>query len=226
MSKKPTKKSDLNKEWYRSRDERPFKRNLQPEYHLIVTEGTKTEPKYFEALRDKIKEKYEDRISVQVDGLGDNTVNLFYRAKKIADESPNVFKHVWIVYDIDDFPPENINLAAELCRTHSSEQTEYHAAWSNQCIELWFLLHFSYFHSDIHREEYYTKLTQQLKRKRKGEYKKNRDDLFDILKPHIDTAIANAKKLANDNEGKTPAQSAPGTEVYKIIEKLKPYLDS
>jgi len=66
MSLKPTKKTDLNKEWYRSRDDSPFKRNLQPEYHLIVTEGTKTEPKYFEALSDKIKEKYEDRISVQV----------------------------------------------------------------------------------------------------------------------------------------------------------------
>ena len=226
MSLKPTKKTDLNKDWYKSRDDRPFKRDLQPEYHLIVTEGTKTEPKYFESLRDKIKEKYDDRISVQVDGLGDNTVNLFYRAQKIADESPNVFKHVWIVYDIDDFPPENINLAAELCATHSSEQTEYHATWSNQCIELWFLLHFSYFHSDIHRDEYYPKLTQQLKRKRKGEYKKNRGDMFDILNPYIDTAIANAKKLAEDNEGKTPAQSAPGTEVYRIIEKLKPYLNS
>ena len=225
MSLKPTKKTDLSKEWYKSRDDRSFTKDLQPEYHLIVTEGTKTEPKYFEALRDKIKEKFEDRISVQVDGLGDNTVNLFYRAKKIADESPNVFKHVWIVYDIDDFPPENINLAAELCRVHSSEQTEYHATWSNQCIELWFLLHFSYFHSDIHREHYYPKLTQQLKRKRKGEYKKNRDDMFDILKPYIGTAIVNAKKLAENNKGKTPAQSAPGTEVYRIIETLKPYLN-
>ena len=31
----------------------------------------------------------------------------------------------------------------------------YHAIWSNQCIEVWFLLHFSYFQSDIHRKEYW-----------------------------------------------------------------------
>ena len=70
------------------------------------------------------------------------------------------------------------------------------------------------------------KLSQQLKKKRKGEYKKNRDDVFEILNPYIDAAIANAKKLAEDNEGKTPAQSAPGTEVFKIIEMLNPYLNS
>lgn len=42
MSLKPPKKSDLDKNWMKARQDRPKK--IQPEYHLIVTEGTETEP--------------------------------------------------------------------------------------------------------------------------------------------------------------------------------------
>ena len=48
--------------------------------------------------------------------------------------------------------------------------------------------------------------------------------MYNILEPYMETAINNAKKLATINKGKTPADSAPGTEVYRIIETLKPYL--
>lgn len=41
MSLKPLKKSDLDKNWMKARRDKPKK--IQPEYHLIVTEGTDTE---------------------------------------------------------------------------------------------------------------------------------------------------------------------------------------
>jgi hypothetical protein len=225
MSLKPTKKTDLNKGWLKSRDARDISVSINPEYHLIFSDGTNTEPKYFEAIKKEIDSKFKDRIDLDIEGTGKNTVSLFYKAKTKADRSGNVFKHVWIVYDTDDFTHEHINQTAELCTKYSSDETTYHAIWSNQCIELWFLLHFGYFQSDIHRKEYWPKLTEQLKKRGFGEYKKNRDDMYDILKPFINTAIVNAKKLADINKGKTPADSAPGTEVYQIIEKLKPYLN-
>jgi hypothetical protein len=40
----------------------------------------------------------------------------------------------------------------------------------------------------------------------------------------MDAAIANAKKLDKINSGKLPSASAPGTKVYELIEKLRPYL--
>ena len=49
--------------------------------------------------------------------------------------------------------------------------------------------------------------------------------MYTILKPYIETAISNAKKLDEINAGKTPAESAPGTKVYEMIEILMPYLD-
>jgi hypothetical protein len=57
-----------------------------------------------------------------------------------------------------------------------------------------------------------------------GEYAKGRADMYTVLWPFMDIAISNAKKLDEINKGKAPANSAPGTKVYVLIEKLKPYL--
>ena len=140
MSLKPPKKSDLDKDWMKSRREKA--RHIQPEYHLIVTEGTDTEPAYFGAIRDIINKTYPDRIQLNIFGIGDNTLNLFQKAKQLASSSANGYKHVWIVYDTDDFPAEHIN----------------------------------------------------------------RTDMYQILLPYQDTAIANANKLEKINEGKLPSE--------------------
>jgi hypothetical protein len=225
MSKRPPKKSDMNKGWMKQRNDKG--KMVQPEYHLIVTEGTKTEPQYFNAIRDIINSKYKGRIFLQVHGEGDNTLNLFDKAKQMAEKSSNVYKHVWLVYDTDDFPAERINKTVENCTNISNNNddgTEYHELWSNQCIELWFLLHFGYLQSDLHRNEYYPKLSNYLKEISGIEYKKNRNDIYDALRPYMEIAIANAKKLNKANEKKTPSKSAPGTKIYELIEKLYPYL--
>lgn len=222
MSLKPPKKSDLDKSWMKTRRDRPKK--IQPEYHLIITEGTDTEPAYFGALKDIINSAYPERIQLNIYGAGDNTLNLFQKAKQMASASANGYKHVWVVYDTDDFPADHINKTVELCVTESTEETTYHAIWSNQCIELWFLLHFSFMQSDLHRSSYWPKLTEILSAQGLGEYKKNRTDMYQILFPYMDAAIANAEKLDKINENKLPSDAAPGTKVYELIKKLKPYL--
>ncbi|MCI7129238.1 MAG: RloB family protein [Lachnospiraceae bacterium] len=222
MSLKPPKKSDLDKSWMKARRDKPKK--IQPEYHLIITEGTETEPAYFGAMKDIINSAYPDRIQLSIYGAGDSTLNLFQKAKQLVLASANGYKHVWIVYDTDDFPAEHINKTAELCVSESTEETTYHAIWSNQCIELWFLLHFSYMQSDLHRSSYWPKLTEILSAQALGAYEKNRADMYQILFPYMNAAIANAKKLDKINNGKLPSASAPGTKVHVLVEKLKPYL--
>ena len=155
MSLKPPKKSDRNKAWMQPRRDKAKK--LQPEYHLIVTEGTDTEPAYFGAIRDRINARYQGRIQLEIYGEGDNTLSLLNKARNRAFANPNGYRHAWVVYDTDDFPAEHIDQTAQLCEAWSTEDTTYHAIWSNQCIELWFLLHFSYMHSDLHRSEYWPK---------------------------------------------------------------------
>ena len=101
--------------------------------------------------------------------------------------SANGYKHVWVVYDTDDFPADHINKTAELC-------------------------------------VYWPKLTEILTSLGLGEYEKNRTDMYQILLPYMDVAIANAEKLDKINEGKLPSSSSPGTKVHELVKKLKPYL--
>lgn len=222
MSGKPPKKSDLGKSWMKPR--RDLHRMISPEYHLIVTEGTKTEPYYFEKIKEIINARYRDRIHLDISGKGDNTIGLFQRAVRDVADKGIVYKHVWLVYDKDDFPPENFDHTIELCIKKSSEETQYHPIWSNQCIELWFLLHFMFMQSDIDRDEYSSKLTDCLTKRNFGIYYKNRLDMFSILRPYMDDAVRNARRLEEINQGKAPSKSAPGTMVHYLIEMLKPYL--
>lgn len=223
MTLKPDKKSDLDKGWMKKRRDKQIR--ISPEYHLIVTEGVNTEPQYFCSIQSVINQKYREKIHLDIFGEGDNTLSLFEKAKKRAEENPNTYKHVWVVYDTDDFPLDHINRTAEYCKQATNDETQYHAIWSNQCIELWFLLHFSYFQSDIHRKEYWPKLSEQLNCYGYGDYTKGRNDMYELLRPLMDSAIRNAKKLEEINGKKPPASAAPGTKVYELIEKLKPYLE-
>ena len=75
MSKKPTKISDSDKEWaLNKRKDRKIRSKL--EYHLIICEGTQTEPNYFKALKEMIKEKDQEKISLKIIGKGRGTNSL------------------------------------------------------------------------------------------------------------------------------------------------------
>ncbi len=222
MSLKPPKKSDLGKSWMKPRRDQP--KRMQPEYHLIVTEGTKTEPAYFGAMKDEINRSYPKRIQLDVLGAGDNTLHLFQKAQQRVRASANGYRHVWIVYDTDEFPAEHVNEVAWLCGSASTEETTYHAIWSNQCIEVWFLLHFQYLQADIHRNAVVEKLTRAMESQGLGGYQKNRMDMYQTLQPYLEIALANAKRLDAQNTDRLPANSAPGTKVQTLVEKLRPYL--
>ncbi len=222
MSLKPTKKSDLGKEWLSERKSRRVR--IRPEYHLIISEGTSTEPNYFEQIKNRINNRFKGHINIHVVGCGNNTINLFNAARAEVKARNGQYQHVWIVYDSDDFPSEDVDGVCSLCEESTNDETKYHAIWSNQCFELWYLLHFSYMHSDIHRKDYYSKLSYFLNLYGYGDYEKNRVDMFDILFPFIDNAISHAMQLENNNSGNPPSRSAPGTTVHKLIEVLLPYL--
>lgn len=224
MSLKPIKKGDLGKSWLNKRTSKIIK--IQPEHHLIATEGVRTEPAYFKAIQTIINSKYREKIQLKTIGIGNNTLNLLNKVKKYVKNNKNIYKHVWIVYDVDDFPEESVNKVVSSCKALSNSETKYHAIWSNRCIEIWFLLHFDYIDSEISPIEYYTKLSRYLAGIGRGEYKKNRRDMYDILEPYMEVAIQNAKCLANTNLNKTAYDSRPGTEVHKLVEKLLPYLHS
>lgn len=129
MSNKPCKHSELKKKgstakrmrasWGKPRSAVPTIR-IRPERFLIVTEGTKTEPYYFEGFRRRINAEFHgEYVTLRVCGVGDNTISLFERARSIASADPDGFTQVWVVYDRDSFPSRDFNAVVDLCSAES-----------------------------------------------------------------------------------------------------------
>lgn len=236
MSKKPLKHSEAKrakksaaarmKEGWGAQRAVPLM-HIKPARHLIVTEGTKTEPFYFGEIGRRVNSNFHGRyVSVDVAGLGMNTVSLFEHACRLAEESVAGYTHVWVVYDCDSFPTGNFNSVVDLCATEHAGGATFHAIWTNEAFELWYILHFEYLQASLSRKDYEPKLSSYLVQRNLGKYKKKRRDMFNILEPMLPEAIANAERLKKRNVGKTPAKSAPGTKMHVLMKELIPYIDS
>src|SRR5690242_21195254 len=76
---------------------------------LIVCECERTEPNYFNRFRVP-----KDVVSIDVHGLGYNTVSLVRKAIELKDEDE--YDQVWCVFDRDSFPVQSFNTALSLAR--------------------------------------------------------------------------------------------------------------
>lgn len=180
-------------------------RNQIPSF-LIVCEGKKTEPLYFKAFH------VGGVRNVQVKGLGESTINLVRETINLKTNKD--YDQVWVVFDIDDCPTQQVNDAIMLAQKNGIE-----VAYSNQAFELWYLLHFEYHDTSIDRKQYMEKLTRKL-----GiEYKKSTPGLYVRLLSNQDTAIQNAKKLFENYIALNPCQNDPSTTVFRLVEELKQY---
>ena len=223
MSKRPIKKSDENKPWIKKRQNRAIKSKL--EYHLIICEGTKTEPNYFKSMKEKITKQNRNRLAIEIKGKGKGTTNLLQYAIKKVQKSPNYISNVWLIYDKDDFTDKSFNEVQEKCiEINKQEETIYNPIWSNESIETWILLHFIKFDIPISRNNCIKKINQNFAQRNLGKYKKNDEDLYDKLSPYLSTAIQNAKWLDSKSENKLPSEMNPCTRVYKLVELLNKYI--
>ena len=172
---------------------------------LIVCEGEKTEPNYFKSFRI---------TSADIIGKGFNTESLVNFAKEQeekAKEEKIPYDQIWCVFDKDSFSKTKFNTAIQQAETYG-----FKIAYSNECFELWYLLHFEYITSALTREQYNKKLTKLLKE----EYKKNSMDMYDVLLPKQKQAIRNAKKLLKNFSNNSFAEYNPSTTVYLLVEEL------
>lgn len=211
------------------------KRNIeylqQKEYqYYIFCEGEQTEPNYFNGFKKIIDDSpiYKNMVSVKIEPIGAETLYVMGQAEAYIHDQQIQKGQVWCVYDKDSFPAERfdgvVTRTNELNKQNSNIQ--YHCAWSNQCIELWFILHFSYYQSDNHRRYYVDYLNGIFEKKKLGKYEKNMTNIFDILLNYGDPKMASrfARKLLMNSKDKQPSDIAPGTKVYELVEELAQYL--
>lgn len=201
------------------------RRTIHPSGHLIVTEGVKTEVNYFNGFKEEINQKYANTVEsyeINIRGAGKETLRIIEEINDIRRRSPHVFEHVWAVFDKDDFPKDHFDNAITAAYAHNIK-----VAWSNECIELWFLLHFSYLSASIPRELYYEKLNDALRKigVSKG-YSKIDSNLYHILKPYQPIAIQNAGRLKkNYQDHISYSNRLPCTTVDELVSELQNIID-
>jgi hypothetical protein len=186
---------------------------------LIVCEGMKTEPYYFESF-NKLLPKHI--IYLQIEGKGANTLSLVEKARVLRNKharSDIIFDQVWVVFDHDSFKSDQFDNAIR-----SAEADGMQCAWSNEAFELWYVLHFEYRNTSTSRDDF----SSILSRKLNEQYQKNSPDMYQKLSRlgNQQQAIAWARKLDEDFSIRQipPSGANPCTTVYKLVEELNRYL--
>lgn len=171
---------------------------------LIVCQGTKTEPNYFNRFRVPL-------LILKVIGSPVDPYRLVCRAIEYREKTDDEYNQVWVVFDCDDTPKDTINKALDLAK-----RSDIQTAYSNQAFELWYLLHFQYLSSAQTRQDYIRKLEYYLDRV----YDKTDDSLFDILYPRQPEAISNAERLLEEYHPLRPVEDDPSTTVHLLVIQL------
>ncbi|MEV6735652.1 RloB family protein [Streptomyces sp. NPDC051104] len=117
----------------KSRNKRTENRRI-----LIVAEGVKTEPQYFESLAAHLNAQAVQVVSVKPVGIGRDPLRVVQEAesrrlKEMRDGDP--YDSVWCVVDVDEHAtlPQACRLAAK---------SNLGLAVSNPCFEVWLVWHF------------------------------------------------------------------------------------
>ena len=195
-------------------------------FYLIVCEGEKTEPNYFNSLKDSLPKGVLELVNIDINGTGKNTLSIIEETKKLRKtyESKYLRKidKVWAVFDRDSFPPDNFNNAIY---KGENSKPKINCAWTNQAFELWYLLHFNYYNTGISRDRYKKLLEQEivkLSMNKDFKYKKNSKEMYNLLENLGDQnfAIENSEKLDNLYNDNKYADHNPRTKVHVLIKEL------
>ena len=197
--------------------------------NLIICCGEKTEVNYFTVICKQIEGNYPQETKIKFDIHYDNVdpLRMVNNVESINQEilKNNEYNNVWIVFDKDDFKEDNFDNAIKKIKSYNekSKNTNFYALWSNQCFELWVLLHFEMLYSNIDRNDYFKKLKTLL-----GKYEKTEENLVGIILlkgGKVSKAMKNAKRLFEHHQNQTPSKSAPATNVVEFFEMYYNYLD-
>jgi len=171
---------------------------------LIVCEGEKTEPKYFESFR-------VPKFVIEVKGVGMNPTKVVESALDFRKEDD--YDQVWCVFDRDSF--NDFNSAIELAKKEGMS-----VAYSNEAFELWYVLHFDFLNTGIPRSDYQKKLTGKLGHK----YQKNSATIYDEIIELQPITIKNARRLLTKYNPINPQQDNPSTSVHLLVSELNKFI--
>lgn len=203
----------------RGKDRRPGRRRAfrtpKPRI-LVVCEGAKTEPQYFQQFVEAHRDALVDVETVGAVGVPLSVVREASKRKRNASSEAQrtgnrylAYDSVWAAIDRDEHP--NFEDALEMARRNGVQ-----TALSNPCFELWLFLHFSDEPGAIERDEVKRRLRAFLPR-----YDKSVDFRKEYSGGYAQ-AVTRAKRLDQiAMQMKQPGRN-PTTSVYKLTESILP----
>ncbi|WP_121667558.1 RloB family protein [Mesonia aquimarina] len=185
---------------------------------LIVAEG-QTETLYFESF---------PVLSLTVKTVnvgGQSKLKLIEATENIVNNATVKFDSIWCVFDMD-VRQEEKEFADFDNAIESGNSKSYKLAYSNDCFELWFYLHYNFTDQKNHRIFYYRQLGNMWDCNYEKEGKKYDFCLKSYSRLESDEnasqekAIERAKKLYENQKGLSFHEQNPITLVYELVEFL------
>lgn len=186
---------------------------------LIVSEGTKTEPNYFNAFKSLNRGTVV--YDIEVKGEATNTIQVVNKAIELRDKGD--YDSVWAVFDKDSFDDDKFNAAII-----KAEKNGIGCAWSNEAFELWYLYHFQNRVTAMSRKEYEKAISDAVndspnyKQKKEYKYEKKNPDNYRIMTTYgsMENAIKYAEAQSKTYTDNRYATHNPCTMVYKLVRLL------
>jgi hypothetical protein len=204
----------------RERHENSFKRHksVKEPYAtvLIVCEGKKTEPNYFEGLRKEYGLS-STNIHICEDKHGTDPRSVVNCAVEQLKLDKNIDR-VYCVFDRDKH--QTFNDAIQKLQ----DKRKMFRSLSIPCFEIWLLLHFIETSRQFcvagdgsNCDEVISELKRYI-----PDYEKGKEGIFTLTKNSLTEAICRAKKLAElqQNSGRPLGDRNPLTEIYELVEYL------
>lgn len=196
---------------HRSIQRRPPRRSSKARV-LVVCEGERTEPLYFNAMRDRLR--LNTLVVKAAKGVDPRTlVNMASEEERKERRNGERFDFVYCVFDRDSHP--QFEEASKMALDRG-----FHLARSWPCFEFWPLLHFGLVRSPYQQMGSVSPCDACIRdlRKHLPDYSKGDQTTFDALWHLLDDAIENGNKAAADAEA--TGERNPSTEVHELVVRL------
>lgn len=204
----------------RQRAELERKQNKRASYDriLIVCEGEKTEPLYFDEIRQfyrlsttNIKVRQSD-YGTQPQKVVDFAIDECLKTKR--------WEHVYCVFDRDDHPGfhnalQSVSAIDQKYKNDLKQPIRFTAIPSIPSFELWLLLHFDCITREIHRDEVVSLLRQP---NRLPGYDKGQGGHFARTRVKLPVAFDHAAQLIAERE--RHGNENPFTAVGELVQRL------
>lgn len=198
---------------------KPISRKLgkkSPKFLIIAfCEGKNTEPEYLKSFARHHSNNLVEVQTIAPAGAPLTIVQSAVARKKQEDakKKTNSFDglyEIWAVFDIDEHP--NIPQALDMAKAN-----QVHTAISNPCIEIWFLWHFTFHQSHIHRHDLQRELAKYM-----ASYQSDGSKLIDYerIKDQYVSAKTRAEKQLTNHAATGNSSGNPSTTFYKLLEKI------